>query len=103
MITLIARLLSTDDISLTLQPHYLPSPPALLVSSQTSRSAPQNAQIALTLLHKTLLEAAKRPIQGETSAVQKERVKGLAAAEKARTRLVKERKSANKASRRGDF
>lgn len=55
------------------------------------------------MLHGTLLAAALKPIQGVTSAEQKDRVKGLAAAEKARKKIAKERKSASKASRRGEW
>ncbi|KAK1925201.1 hypothetical protein DB88DRAFT_488233 [Papiliotrema laurentii] len=84
-------------------PYYLPNPPALLVSSQTSRSAPENLQAALRLLHQTLKDAAERPIIGETSAEQKQRVEELVVKEKAKRRILKDKRKANKASRRGEW
>jgi peptidyl-tRNA hydrolase ICT1 len=82
------------------QQYYLPSPPSILISSQISRTASQNLQIALEQLHDTIIKAGRSVIVGETSQGQKEKVKGLERAEKARRRGEKDRRSAKKSSRK---
>jgi peptidyl-tRNA hydrolase ICT1 len=82
------------------QPYYLPSPPSILISSQTSRTASANLQTALDQLHDTIVKAGRSVIVGETSAGQKEKVKSLERAEKARRRGEKDRRSAKKSSRK---
>lgn len=89
-----------SNLNTNQQPHYLPAPPALLVSSQTSRSAGTNLSSALAILHRTIRDAASSVIVGETTGEQRERVRGLVKAEKARVRAGKERRSDKKASRR---
>jgi peptidyl-tRNA hydrolase ICT1 len=86
-----------------MQPHYLPNPPSLLLTNQTSRSAPSNAQNALTALHRLIVDAGKSVVVGETSVVQKGRVKALSAAEAKRRRMDKEKRSSKKSDRRSDF
>lgn len=77
--------------------------PNLLFQSQTSRSAPQNLERALSNLHATIVSAARGLIRGETSPEQRQRVAGLAAAEKARRKDLKMKMKAKKSSRRGEF
>lgn len=49
------------------------------------------------------MSAAKSVIVGETSEAQKERVKGLEKAERARRREGKEKRGTKKAGRKGDL
>ncbi|KAK4687561.1 hypothetical protein P7C73_g2554, partial [Tremellales sp. Uapishka_1] len=84
------------------QSYYIRSPPALLLSSQVSRSAPQNADHALAALHKTIVSAGSSILIGKTSDAQKQRVQGLMRAEEGRRRSEKSKRSGKKASRRGD-
>jgi peptidyl-tRNA hydrolase ICT1 len=85
------------------QTHYVANPPSLLIASQTSRSASENTSIALALLCKTIITAAKSPIIGETSAEQKEKVKAHAVMENARRRFNKDKRKDTKAARRGEW
>lgn len=82
------------------QPHYLPDPPSLLISSQTSRSAPQNQAAALALLHDTIVSAARRVIKGQTSPEQKQAVQAMMRREDARRKADKVRLKSKKAARR---
>lgn len=81
---------------------YLPDPPALLVASQESRSAPQNQAAALDNLYRAIVEAGRAAIRGETSADQRRRVQGLEKAHRASVRRDKERRGAKKALRRAE-
>ena len=85
------------------KPYFIASPPALLVSSQVTRSAGSNAEAAVKSVHQAILSAAKAPIIGETSQEQRARVKNLAQAEKAKRRVIKDKQKATKASRRGEW
>jgi len=51
-------------------------------------------------MHQTIVTAGRSLIVGETSVGQKERVKGLEKAEKARKRGEKDRRSAKKSARK---
>lgn len=77
--------------------------PNLLFQCQTSRSAPQNLDRALSNLHSTIVSAARSLIRGETSPEQRQRVAALAAAEKERRKEFKMKAKAKKGARRGDF
>ncbi|OCF71465.1 hypothetical protein I204_07523 [Kwoniella mangroviensis CBS 8886] len=81
-------------------PHYLPSPPALLISAQTSRTASQNLTTALDILHKTIVHAAESVIVNPTSHEQKAKVKRYIKKENEKRIEMKKRNSAKKASRR---
>ena len=96
--------LATDnaDVELHSQPHHLSNTSTLLLSSQATRSAPENAQHSLVLLHHEIIAAAKSVILGETSEAQKDRVRDLEMADKARRREVKDKRKGKKAGRRGD-
>lgn len=54
-------------------------------------------------LHSTIVSAARSLIRGETSPEQRQRVAGLAAAEKARRKDMKMKMKAKKGARRGEF
>ncbi|WRT67502.1 uncharacterized protein IL334_004474 [Kwoniella shivajii] len=86
--------------ALTKSPYYLSSPPSLLISSQTSRTASQNLNSALTLLHRTIQDSAGNLIINPTSSEQKSRVKGLIKRENEKRLEMKKRQSAKKFSRR---
>ncbi|KIR50771.1 peptidyl-tRNA hydrolase ICT1 [Cryptococcus gattii Ru294] len=86
--------------ALTKSTHYHHSPPSLLITSQKTRSAPQNQANALTLLHQTIVNSANSLIINPTSPEQKERVKELEKKEKERRLEMKKRRSMKKASRR---
>lgn len=77
--------------------------PDLLFQSQESRSAPQNLDRALSNLHATIVSAAKGLVRGETSDAQRERVRRLADADKARRKEMKMKQKAKKESRRKDW
>lgn len=70
-------------------PHYAASPPSLLISASTHRTQHTNLSECFEKLKAVLLEAARRDLVGETSAEQKNRVKGLVAKEKAKIERVK--------------
>ncbi|KIR31397.1 peptidyl-tRNA hydrolase ICT1 [Cryptococcus deuterogattii MMRL2647] len=86
--------------ALTKSTHYHHSPPSLLITSQKTRSAPQNQASALTLLHQTIVNSANSLIINPTSPEQKERVKELEKKEKEQRLEMKKRRSMKKASRR---
>ncbi|BEI81624.1 hypothetical protein CcaverHIS002_0207840 [Cutaneotrichosporon cavernicola] len=73
--------------------------PSLLLSSQTSRSAPQNLAICIENLHATIVNAGRGLVRGQTSDAQRERVKELQKAEVRKRRVMKEKHKAKKASR----
>ncbi|WWC60712.1 uncharacterized protein I303_103288 [Kwoniella dejecticola CBS 10117] len=81
-------------------PYYLPNPPSLLITSQTSRTASQNLTTALGNLHQTIVQAANQVIINPTSAEQKNKVKGYIKKENEKRLEAKKRNSAKKASRR---
>ncbi|KAI9637759.1 RF-1 domain-containing protein [Dioszegia hungarica] len=81
-------------------PHYLPNPPSLLITSQLSRSAPQNQAAAMSILHQTIISAARSVIKGTTSSEQKQKVQGLMRREEGRRRMDKDRLKSKKAARR---
>ncbi|WWD09736.1 hypothetical protein V865_007864 [Kwoniella europaea PYCC6329] len=81
-------------------PHYIPSPPTLLISSQTTRTASQNLTTALDILHRTIIQAAESVIINPTSHEQKAKVKGYIRKENEKRIEMKKRNSAKKASRR---
>nr|XP_031861031.1 uncharacterized protein CI109_003391 [Kwoniella shandongensis]KAA5528103.1 hypothetical protein CI109_003391 [Kwoniella shandongensis] len=83
-------------------PHYHPTPPTLLVSSQQSRSATQNHQTALLILYNTILSSAESLIINPTSSEQRAKVKGFVKRENERRLEGKKRNGAKKAARR-DF
>lgn len=56
------------------KPHYIQSPPSLLISSSSSRSAPVNAEDAVKRMFETIHGAAKPLIRGATSQETKDRV-----------------------------
>ncbi|WVW82670.1 hypothetical protein I302_104681 [Kwoniella bestiolae CBS 10118] len=85
---------------LSRSPHYLPSPPTILITSQTSRTASQNLSSALDNLHQTILQAAQSVIINPTSNEQKSKVKGYIKKENERRLEMKKRNSAKKASRK---
>lgn len=82
------------------QPHYLPSPPSLQISSQATRTAGNNMTQALSLIHGAIASAAQSVIVGETSDAQKDKVRRLARAEDGRRREMKDKRSSKKAARR---
>ncbi|CAK9783917.1 hypothetical protein CC85DRAFT_322259 [Cutaneotrichosporon oleaginosum] len=73
--------------------------PSLLLSSQNSRSAPQNLATCLENLHATIAQAGRGLIRGETSEAQRERVKELQKADARKRRVLKEKQKSKKASR----
>ncbi|GFZ45947.1 hypothetical protein JCM24511_03680 [Saitozyma sp. JCM 24511] len=82
--------------------HYRPAPPTLLISSQLSRSASSNLSTAMGLLHRTIQDAGRSVLVGETSVEQRQKVRGMMRAEEGRRRSDKERRGRKKADRRGD-
>lgn len=85
------------------QPYY--HAPSLLLSSQTSRSAPQNLATCIENLHATIAQAGRGLVRGETSDAQRERVKDLQKAEVRKRRVMKDKQKSKKASRteKGDW
>ncbi|RXK36521.1 hypothetical protein M231_06243 [Tremella mesenterica] len=86
-------------LSLSKSHHYLKSNPSLLISSQETRDRRENLRRALDILHQTLSQAGREVVMGQTSDKQKERVRGLIKAEKARRRVDKTKRSETKADR----
>ncbi|GAA5964685.1 hypothetical protein JCM21900_000331 [Sporobolomyces salmonicolor] len=80
-------------------PHYVASPSSLLVSASTHRSQPSNLAECYAKLKAAVLAAARTDLVGETSAEQKERVRGLAARDKRRTEKVKKERKDVKSGR----
>ncbi|GAA5860442.1 hypothetical protein JCM1840_000259 [Sporobolomyces johnsonii] len=80
-------------------PHYVSSPSSLLVSASTHRTQQSNLAECYSKLKAAVLEAAKRDLVGETSAEQKERVRGLVAKDKRRTEKVKKERKDVKSGR----
>lgn len=81
-------------------PHYVASPPSVLLSSSVHRTQPQNLADCLRKLKLVLLDAAKRDLVGETSAEQKKKVQELAKKEKRRTEGQKKERKDVKSGRR---
>lgn len=73
---------------------------ALLVSASEHRTQPQNLASALAKLKAALVSAARVRLVGETSAEQKDRVKGLVAKEKRKVENVKRQRKDVKSGRR---
>jgi len=54
-------------------------------------------------MHEVILKAGRGPVRGETSDEKKERVRGLAEAEKERRRAMKDKQKSKKENRRKDW
>ncbi|BGP00434.1 peptide chain release factor class I/class II domain containing protein [Rhodotorula toruloides] len=80
-------------------PHYSNSPPSLLVSSSSHRTQQTNLADCLSKLKAAILDAARRDLVGETSEVQKEKVKELVVREKLRTAKAKKMRKETKSGR----
>jgi peptidyl-tRNA hydrolase ICT1 len=80
-------------------PHYSPSSSSLLVTSSTHRTQGTNLNECFEKLKRTLLEAARRDLVGDTSEEQKKRVQKLAASDKRRTEKVKRERKGVKEGR----
>jgi len=93
--------LSTKNPSPAAQASHPPEPSgALLVSASEHRTQPQNLASALAKLKVALVGAARVGLVGETSAEQKERVKGLVARDKRKVENVKRQRKDVKTGRR---
>ncbi|SCV74408.1 BQ2448_6840 [Microbotryum intermedium] len=84
-------------------PHYVASSPCgLLLSSSNTRSQAQNVEQGIARMKDVILEAAAVGLKGETSEVQKEKVRSLAAREKSKmVQLKKQRKDVKGGRRAG--
>ncbi|CAD6574867.1 MAG: hypothetical protein CYPHOPRED_005527 [Cyphobasidiales sp. Tagirdzhanova-0007] len=85
--------------NLRASPFYAGSSDSLVFSSMKHRTQTANSDDCLEKLHQIIISAAKEGLQGETSRDQKQHVKGLIRAEKARTKTQKSRKSTVKQGR----
>ncbi|KAI0784546.1 hypothetical protein C8Q75DRAFT_387038 [Abortiporus biennis] len=85
--------------ALKLTPTYVSSSQSLLVTSTVHRSQAENVNECLTKLHALVLSASSAALITEPSPEQRERVRRLEKAEKARRRLEKEKRSSIKRSR----
>jgi peptidyl-tRNA hydrolase ICT1 len=81
-------------------PHFVASPPALLLSASAHRTQPQNLQECLVKLKSAILAAAREGLVGETSGDQKKRVSELVRRDKKRTETVKKQRKDVKSGRR---
>lgn len=81
-------------------PHFVASPPALLLSASAHRTQPQNLQECFVKLKSTILAAAREGLVGETSEGQKKRVSELVRKDKKRTETVKKQRKDVKSGRR---
>lgn len=81
-------------------PHFVASPPALLLSASTHRTQPQNLQECLVKLKSAILGAAKEGLVGETSEGQRKRVIQLVQKEKRKTEALKKQRKDVKGGRR---
>jgi len=81
-------------------PHFVASPPALLLSASAHRTQPQNLQECLVKLKSAILAAAREGLVGETSEDQKKRVSELVRRDKKRTEAVKKQRKDVKSGRR---
>ncbi|KAK4053228.1 hypothetical protein OIO90_004002 [Microbotryomycetes sp. JL221] len=72
----------------------------ILVSSSTYRTQPDNLRDCLFKIKNLILNAAKQGIVGETSSIQKIKVKQLAQIDKARTKVKKKQRKDVKGGRR---
>jgi len=84
-------------------PSYVSSSQVIQITSTTYRSQAQNIEDCLAKLHTLILSASAAPLVNEPSQAQKERVQGLERAEKVRRRADKDKRSAVKKSRKGDW
>lgn len=80
-------------------PHFAASPPSLLISASTHRTQHTNLTECLDKLKAVILDAARRDLVGDTTAEQKNRVKGLVAKEKAKMERVKKHRKDVKGGR----
>jgi len=80
-------------------PAYVSSSESLLVTSTQHRSQAQNVDECLSKLHSLVMNASSAPIKREPTQAQKDRVKGLQVAEKARKRGEKTYRSQVKKQR----
>ncbi|KAE8219419.1 hypothetical protein CF319_g6880 [Tilletia indica] len=80
-------------------PYYVQSSHSVAISSMRHRTAPANAQDALEKLHEHILSIASSSLVGETSAQQRDRVKGLERRESRKMEKVKRQRSNIKAGR----
>ncbi|KWU43118.1 hypothetical protein RHOSPDRAFT_20037 [Rhodotorula sp. JG-1b] len=80
-------------------PHFAASPPSLLISASTHRTQHTNLAECLDKLKAVILDAARRDLVGDTTAEQKNRVKGLVAKERAKMERVKKHRKDVKGGR----
>ncbi|KAI0327828.1 hypothetical protein GY45DRAFT_1347532 [Cubamyces sp. BRFM 1775] len=82
-------------------PSYVSSSQSILLTSTVHRSQAQNVQECLAKLHALVMSAASAGLVNEPSEEQKERVRSLQKAEKARRRLEKDKRKQVKRGRSG--
>ncbi|EIM90891.1 uncharacterized protein STEHIDRAFT_90800 [Stereum hirsutum FP-91666 SS1] len=82
-------------------PHFVSSSHSLLITSTTTRSQSQNVDDCLLKLHNLIVSMAASSIQNEPTEQQKDRVRGLERADKARRRADKDKRSQVKRNRSG--
>lgn len=80
-------------------PHFAAGPPSLLISASTHRTQHTNLAECLDKLKAVILDAARRDLVGDTTAEQKNRVKGLVAKERAKMERVKKHRKDVKGGR----
>ncbi|EKM57804.1 uncharacterized protein PHACADRAFT_158844 [Phanerochaete carnosa HHB-10118-sp] len=81
--------------------NYVSSSETLLVTSTVHRSQAQNVEECLSKLHALILSASSAALITEPSEEQKQRVRRFEAADKARRRQMKDKRSEVKRTRRG--
>ena len=84
----------------TCQPYYTSSPPSILLTASTTRSAAQNKIQAVEKLHELLVGAASGCIVTPTSEEQKQRVASLVRQEDRRRKDAKMKRGDKKVSRK---
>ncbi|KAI0661670.1 RF-1 domain-containing protein [Cubamyces menziesii] len=82
-------------------PSYVSSSQSILITSTVHRSQSQNVQECLAKLHALVMSAASAGLVNEPTEEQKERVRSLQKAEKARRRLEKDKRKQVKRDRSG--
>ncbi|KAI8980135.1 RF-1 domain-containing protein [Trametes punicea] len=82
-------------------PSYVSSSQSILLTSTVHRSQAQNVQECLAKLHSLVVSAASAGLVNEPSEEQRERVRSLERAEKARRRLEKDKRKQIKRGRSG--
>jgi peptidyl-tRNA hydrolase ICT1 len=83
-----------------MQPQYTSSPPSILLTASTTRSAAQNKILAVEKLHELIASSAESCIVTPTSAEQKEKVANLAQREDRRRKVDKIKRGGKKESRK---